>query len=592
MDNSQESGLEAAGALLGAGLELCIVCGDRASGRHYGAISCEGCKGFFKRSIRKKLGYQCRGAMNCEVTKHHRNRCQYCRLQKCLACGMRSDFNKHEKFVSYKAVQHERKPVIERQRGSSAGNNDTSGPIDNDPTAIGAGEGSLSKQQAAYASKLFSLAAASQGRELITAKEEPVDNFGRSSPGPGLNLAHLSFAAAAAFNKNSPGFPYGAAHLASSPSGGTMEGSGLITNQSSLSDGEGGDRKQDVATRHRLLLQTQFAKNLMQIGGLHSLGALNINDYLQTAYGSGAAEVGLSLSQHSASAREHSINDDAVYSDSEGGLEDSVARWAAGSRSLVIPLHPKHLHIHGLCEAGSRLLMLCCRWPPALSAYRSLSPDVQLGLLRSCWPELFVLGLAQCSHALSLSTILPSLIAHLYSVISSVDSQTSSHHRSPSHNTFDSSSMFQNSSINQDDGEVQDAIDEDDGCQDIDKLKLVAEQLERLQAYIDTMNELQVDDHEYACLRALSLFGADISPLRCRKKLWLYQQKCVQALRNNIQHNSPNDENDRLPSLLLQLPPLRSFSAKIIEDVFFVGFIGDLRINDLLPYMMRTVDYA
>ena len=72
-------------------IEFCLVCGDRASGRHYGAISCEGCKGFFKRSIRKQLGYQCRGAMNCEVTKHHRNRCQYCRLQKCLACGMRSD---------------------------------------------------------------------------------------------------------------------------------------------------------------------------------------------------------------------------------------------------------------------------------------------------------------------------------------------------------------------------------------------------------------------------------------------------------------------------------------------------------------------
>ncbi|XP_018568836.1 orphan steroid hormone receptor 2 isoform X2 [Anoplophora glabripennis] len=74
-------------------VELCVVCGDRASGRHYGAISCEGCKGFFKRSIRKQLGYQCRGSKNCEVTKHHRNRCQYCRLQKCLACGMRSDSN-------------------------------------------------------------------------------------------------------------------------------------------------------------------------------------------------------------------------------------------------------------------------------------------------------------------------------------------------------------------------------------------------------------------------------------------------------------------------------------------------------------------
>ncbi|KAG5668270.1 hypothetical protein PVAND_016217 [Polypedilum vanderplanki] len=85
-------------------IEFCLVCGDRASGRHY-AISCEGCKGFFKRSIRKQLGYQCRGSMNCEVTKHHRNRCQYCRLQKCLACGMRSD-----------SVQHERKPIVDKNK--------------------------------------------------------------------------------------------------------------------------------------------------------------------------------------------------------------------------------------------------------------------------------------------------------------------------------------------------------------------------------------------------------------------------------------------------------------------------------------------
>ena len=63
----------------------------RASGRHYGVVSCEGCKGFFKRSMRKDQGYRCRLNKDCDVNKNYRNRCQYCRLQKCLAMGMRSD---------------------------------------------------------------------------------------------------------------------------------------------------------------------------------------------------------------------------------------------------------------------------------------------------------------------------------------------------------------------------------------------------------------------------------------------------------------------------------------------------------------------
>ncbi|EMP26587.1 Retinoic acid receptor RXR-beta [Chelonia mydas] len=73
------------------GKRLCAICGDRSSGKHYGVYSCEGCKGFFKRTIRKDLTYTCRDNKDCIVDKRQRNRCQYCRYQKCLATGMKRE---------------------------------------------------------------------------------------------------------------------------------------------------------------------------------------------------------------------------------------------------------------------------------------------------------------------------------------------------------------------------------------------------------------------------------------------------------------------------------------------------------------------
>ncbi|XP_059490527.1 retinoic acid receptor RXR-like [Neocloeon triangulifer] len=82
---------------------LCSICGDRASGKHYGVYSCEGCKGFFKRTVRKDLSYACREDKNCIIDKRQRNRCQYCRYQKCLAMGMKRE-----------AVQEERQRTREK----------------------------------------------------------------------------------------------------------------------------------------------------------------------------------------------------------------------------------------------------------------------------------------------------------------------------------------------------------------------------------------------------------------------------------------------------------------------------------------------
>merc|ERR1712117_622022 len=71
--------------------ELCLVCEDRASGYHYNALACEGCKGFFRRSITKGSNYACKYGGSCEIDMYMRRKCQDCRLKKCYVVGMRPE---------------------------------------------------------------------------------------------------------------------------------------------------------------------------------------------------------------------------------------------------------------------------------------------------------------------------------------------------------------------------------------------------------------------------------------------------------------------------------------------------------------------
>lgn len=68
--------------------KMCAVCGDTAACQHYGVRTCEGCKGFFKRTVQRGAKYVCMANRSCPVDKRRRNRCQFCRFQKCLAVGM------------------------------------------------------------------------------------------------------------------------------------------------------------------------------------------------------------------------------------------------------------------------------------------------------------------------------------------------------------------------------------------------------------------------------------------------------------------------------------------------------------------------
>ena len=74
-----------------SGIPLCEICGDKSTGRHYKVFSCEGCKNFFRRTIRKGCKYKCPAYGQCDVDKSQRTRCRACRMKKCLRVGMKKE---------------------------------------------------------------------------------------------------------------------------------------------------------------------------------------------------------------------------------------------------------------------------------------------------------------------------------------------------------------------------------------------------------------------------------------------------------------------------------------------------------------------
>ncbi|XP_066155392.1 nuclear receptor subfamily 2 group C member 1 [Euwallacea fornicatus] len=433
-------------------IELCVVCGDRASGRHYGAISCEGCKGFFKRSIRKQLGYQCRGSKNCEVTKHHRNRCQYCRLQKCLACGMRSD-----------SVQHERKPIIDKKEYSNASNNFNPSSLNN-------------------VKGIFI-------RKDLNAESGIMTNpFNQCDLGLQFLTKHIT--------TNSSGEPF---HL--SPSQASLD------DEASLESTNTGNELSDainVAKDKQLI-----SKALDVIAKIQSLSGTDIGGEEKCDY--------------------------------EGPiLEEQNIPF-----NLQVPGPvPPYLHIHYICESGSRLLVLSIQWAKNIPAFQSLSSETQIDLLKSCWAELFILGLAQCSHSLSISTILSALISHLHASIAQEKMSAT-------------------------------------------KVKQVTDHIVKLQVFVNSINRLQLEEQEYAFLKAITLFSSDQNEIIVsRKSIEKLQEKSFQGLKTYINTTNPGD-SDRFAKLLLRLPPLKALEPNILEELFFGGLIGQVQVDSIIPYILR-----
>ncbi|XP_035272440.1 LOW QUALITY PROTEIN: mineralocorticoid receptor-like [Anguilla anguilla] len=84
--------------------KVCLVCGDEASGCHYGVVTCGSCKVFFKRAVEGQHNYLCAGRNDCIIDKIRRKNCPACRVRKCLQAGMNLGARKSKKLGKLKVL--------------------------------------------------------------------------------------------------------------------------------------------------------------------------------------------------------------------------------------------------------------------------------------------------------------------------------------------------------------------------------------------------------------------------------------------------------------------------------------------------------
>ncbi|XP_037542107.1 nuclear receptor subfamily 1 group I member 2 [Nematolebias whitei] len=92
---------------------VCAVCGDLAKGYHFNALTCEGCKGFFRRAIKRSSQLHCSFLNECIITKNNRRSCQACRFHKCQAIGMCKEMVMSEEEILKRRIRIKEKKMCD-----------------------------------------------------------------------------------------------------------------------------------------------------------------------------------------------------------------------------------------------------------------------------------------------------------------------------------------------------------------------------------------------------------------------------------------------------------------------------------------------
>ncbi|XP_062561672.1 nuclear hormone receptor HR96 [Armigeres subalbatus] len=128
------------GGTAAAAAKICSVCGDKALGYNFNAMTCESCKAFFRRNALSTKGFTCPFSESCEITVVTRRFCQKCRLDKCFQIGMKKEYimSEEDKALKRKKIEQNRAKKrmingnVSSDGGNSIGSEMTGGMLEND----------------------------------------------------------------------------------------------------------------------------------------------------------------------------------------------------------------------------------------------------------------------------------------------------------------------------------------------------------------------------------------------------------------------------------------------------------------------------